>query len=280
MIATSNFRLSLATLAVLLFCILCTTTVSTVADAFATTPNIISATHAKSGEQKMTKYDELRRDWSEKSYSYYSKVMREERRRKMGQIDSDFLVSEEYQQEFERLAKKHYFALQKIKAGRFRHAEIIYERIIREIMQEDKDGQSCDHAKLAVTTLLLALHCQRMGNTKKTRSIFLNFFHQVVMNDTQKKIDGDIRGENIANDANERHHEQCACSAKVLGAFALFEMKQGNSVRSLRIAQKAVDFDPSMRPMLEWKQFRDVRTRTRRNTHLRMEKIPSNLRGS
>uniref|UniRef100_A0A6V0AQJ4 Uncharacterized protein n=1 Tax=Pseudo-nitzschia australis TaxID=44445 RepID=A0A6V0AQJ4_9STRA len=275
MIGTLTFRLSLAALAVSLCCIFCTTTVITVADAFASDLNRISAKHTKGSEQRVAKYDELRRDWSEKSLSYYSKVMREERRRKMGQIDSDIVVSEEYQQEFERLAKKHYFALQKIKAGRYRHAEIIYERIIRDIMQEDKDGQSCDHAKLAVTTLLLALHCQRMGNMKKTRSVFLNFFRKkVVMNESRMRNDGNIRVGNIANDANERQHEQCACSAKVLGAFALFEMKRGNSVRSLRIAQKAIDFDPSMGPMLEWKQFRDVRMRTRRNTRLTNVKDP------
>lgn len=105
----------------------------------------------------------------------------------------------------------------------------------------EEDG--CDHAKLAVTTLLLALHCQRMGDLKKTRSVFLSFFREAVVN-SQK--DG---------------HSECACSAKVLGAFALFEIKQGNGKKALEIAQKAVEFDSALEPVLNWKQFREVQTR-------------------
>jgi hypothetical protein len=191
-----------------------------------------------------TTKDQLRQAWLDRSVSYYSKVMREERRRNMGQIDADEFTSEEYQEEFQRLAKKHYFALRKIKEGQYQQAEILYRRIINEIMTEEEDGE-CDHAKLAVTTLLLALHCQRMGDLKKTRSVFLSFFRVVVVN--SKENGG---------------HQQCACSAKVLGAFALFEMKQGNRMKSLEIAQKAVEFDPALEPVLNWKQFRDVQRRS------------------
>jgi tetratricopeptide (TPR) repeat protein len=185
--------------------------------------------------------DQLRQQWIEKSVDYYSKVMREERRKNMGQISDEMLESVQYQEGFLQLAKKHYFALRKIKDGQHRHAEVIYRRIIDEIMNEEEDGH-CDHAKLAVTTLLLALHCQRMGDVKKARSVFIHFFRVVVVN-------------------GEEDLSECACSAKVLGAYALFEMKQGNINKSLEIAQKAVEFDQSLGPILNWKQFQDARTR-------------------
>jgi len=191
--------------------------------------------------------DKLRQQWIEKSVDYYSKVMREERRKNMGQIPDDVFKSVQYQEDFRSLAKKHYFALRKIKDGKHLHAETIYRKIIDEIMNEEEDGQ-CDHAKLAVTTLLLALHCQRMGDLKKTRAVFINFFRAVVVN-------------------SEEDFTECACSAKVLGAYALFEMKQGHINKSLEIAQKAVEFDQSLEPVLNWKQFRDARER--RNSRLK-----------
>ena len=67
----------------------------------------------------------------------------------------------EYQEQFAILAKKHYFALRKIKSGNLHHAEYIYRKIIDELSHEE-DGH-CDHAKLAVTTLLLALLLQTNG---------------------------------------------------------------------------------------------------------------------
>jgi hypothetical protein len=191
--------------------------------------------------------DKLRQQWIEKSVDYYSKVMREERRKNMGQISNEMFESVQYQQDFGQLATKHYFALRKIKDGQHRHAELIYRRIIDEIMNEEEDGH-CDHAKLAVTTLLLALHCQRMGDLKKARSVFINFFRVVVVH-------------------GEEDLSECACSAKVLGAYALFEMKQGHINKSLEIAQKAVEFDQALEPVLNWKQFRDARAR--RNSRLK-----------
>jgi hypothetical protein len=74
----------------------------------------------------------------------------------------------------------HYFALRKIKDGKPQHAEQIYRRIIDELLHEEEDG--CDHAKLAVTTLLLALLLQRTGDSKNTRSVSLHFFRIVVVN--------------------------------------------------------------------------------------------------
>lgn len=195
----------------------------------------------------------MRREWIDKSLSYYSKVMREERRRNLGQI-KDY---EEYNQDFLQLAKKHYFALRKIKDGKPQHAEMIYRKIIDELLQEEEEEEEgeggCDHAKLAVTTLLLALHMQRTGDSKTTRTVFLNFFRIVV-----------------ATAEREPDHE-CACSAKVLQAFALFEMKQGNEFKSLEIVLKAVKLDPTLRPVLKWKQFRDVLDRRRQQREERLQ---------
>ena len=54
------------------------------------------------------------------------------------------------------------------------------------------------------------------------------------------------------------NQHKCTCSAKVLQAFALFEMKNGHSAKSLEIIQRAVKMDESLRPVLAWKQFRDA----------------------
>jgi hypothetical protein len=211
----------------------------------------------------MTKtHDKERQEWNERSIAYYSKFMREERRRTVGQIRNNNNESSSKEKDFELLAKRHYFALRKIKDGQNSHAETIYNRIIQEIMEEEKDGQ-CDHAKLAVTTLLLALHTQRMGDLKKTRSVFLTFFREIIKDEQRSKVD------NVSSHNNKdggKHHK-CACSAKVLGAFALFEMKQGNTLKSLEIAERAVEFDPALGPVLQWKQFRDVRIRKHQRTN-------------
>jgi hypothetical protein len=210
--------------------------------------------------------EQQRQEWTDKSIAYYSTIMRAERRRSMGQINEAEWDSAHYQETLLGLAQKHYFALRKIKSGHYRHAELIYRRIIQELLthnKEDNDdehhggsgGEDCDHASLAVTTLLLALHLQRMGDWKETRSVFLHFFRVVVL---QSKS-------NNSNNSNKNNtaKEECACSAKVLGAYALFEMKRGNRFKSLEIAKKAIEFDPTMEPVLQWKQFREVVQRQR-----------------
>jgi hypothetical protein len=75
-----------------------------------------------------------------------------------------------------------------------------------------------------------------MGDIKGTRSVFLRFFRIV----------------------GEDEVRECRCSAKVLQAFALFEMKQGHGLKSYFLALKAVALDESLAPVLRWKQFRDV----------------------
>lgn len=180
-----------------------------------------------------------KKEWISRSVDYYSKVMREERRRNEGQIPAN-MDQPEYQKQYLILAKKHYFALKKIKTGNLHHAEHIYRRIIDELLQEEEDGE-CDHAKLAVTTLLLALLMQRMNDRKGTRSVFLNFFRIAVLD----------------NDDTE-----CACSAKVLCAYALFEMRQGNARKAYELVKTAIKFDQTLTPVLQWKQFRDVATQS------------------
>jgi hypothetical protein len=217
--------------------------------------------------------EQRRQEWINSSVNYYTKVMREERRRRLGQLapldenssrhddgvtttttttttttsrpQRAYHQSDNNNNNFNILATKHYFALRKIKDGKAHHAELIYRRIIGEL-QQDVD---CDNAKLAVTTLLLALLLQRVGTSaKQTRSVFLNFFRVAMLKHDDKDV--------FAN--NHDGHEQCACSAKVMQAYALFEMKQGNSLKSLQLVHKAIQLDPSLKPVLNWKQFRDA----------------------
>ncbi|CAJ1967117.1 unnamed protein product [Cylindrotheca closterium] len=194
-----------------------------------------------SGPPKPEKVNQLRQELIDRSMiartyaframQYYTILSRERRRQSTGQ---EFSLDKT-------TAIKHYFALTKIRDGEHNQAEAIYRRIISEIMNEDEDGH-CDHSKLAVTTLLLALHCQRMGDIKKARSVFLNFFREAIV-------------------GNEGHIDECACSAKVLGAFSLFEFKQGNKKKAYEIAQKAVELDRELMPLLKWKQFEEVKKR-------------------
>jgi hypothetical protein len=227
--------------------------------------------------------EQRRQEWINSSVNYYTKVMREERRRRLGQlapcpVDDDdddthhavdvttattttktrrqaaAAACQVDKNNFNILATKHYFALRKIKDGKAHHAELIYRRIIGEL-QQDVD---CDNAKLAVTTLLLALLLQRVGSAKQTRSVFLNFFRVAMLSRRHDDSDHKKNVFDYTNGAGQEQHEQCACSAKVMQAYALFEMKQGNSLKSLQLVHKAIQLDPSLKPVLNWKQFRDA----------------------
>ena len=194
----------------------------------------------------------LRQQWIEKSLTYYSTVLRDRSLRKkfgletlidQNRVASSLEYIEPEQRQIVKRATKHYFAIQKIKNGELKHAEKIYRTAIDEIINEgekNNDG-GCDHASLAVSTLLLALLMQRQGDIKGTRSVFLNFFREVIV--------------------NKEFPEECACSAKVLQAYALFEMKRGNPTKSLQLVNVAVSMDKSLAPVLKWKQFRDAASR-------------------
>eukprot|EP00815_Leptocylindrus_aporus_P006868 CAMPEP_0116061418 /NCGR_PEP_ID=MMETSP0322-20121206/7075_1 /TAXON_ID=163516 /ORGANISM="Leptocylindrus danicus var. apora, Strain B651" /LENGTH=214 /DNA_ID=CAMNT_0003546377 /DNA_START=316 /DNA_END=960 /DNA_ORIENTATION=+ len=144
--------------------------------------------------------------------------------------------------EFLKVAGLHYFALTKIRNKDFKKAEALYRNFINGAMDQRESHGTCDHASLAVTTLLLALHTQRQYKdnkyeaTRKTRAVFLRFFRLVGEDDVKS----------------------CSCSAKVLQAYALFEMKQGLTKKSLDIVRKAVELDESLSPILKWKMFQDV----------------------
>lgn len=192
-------------------------------------------------EQRLKHLAELKKEeWVHNSVEYYSKVMRDERRK--GLRHEPEIMNPIQHEEFMHMAIKHYFALRKIKDGKPFHAERIYRNIIDELSNEEEG--TCDHTKLAVTTLLLALLLQRLGDFKGTRSVFLNFFRIAIMD-------------------HEDNNKECVCSAKVLQAYALFEMKRGNSLKSLEIVNKAVKLDDTLAPILKWKQFRDAMGRTK-----------------
>lgn len=199
-------------------------------------------------------YEQRKKEWTIQSLNYYTKVMRDNTGRESAAID--LLLDqnssrsgtksitrkedEEQLRNFVGLAKRHYFARQKIKNFQPRHAERIYRKIIDEIIENrDSEEEHCDHAALAVSTLLLALHLQRQGDVKGARSVFNNFFRTVFVNGNAPS--------------------ECKCSAKVLQAYALFEMKRGNQNKGLELIRKAISLDASLTPVLRWKQFQNVK---------------------
>jgi hypothetical protein len=199
--------------------------------------------------------------WIERSVQYYSTVMRKNTNSGNTQTrQHDYALSEDatlptddsyhHDKEFVVLATKHYYARFLIKMGKWDVAEKIYRRIIDELTA-DPSEDNCDHTKLAVSTLLLALHMQRTGDIKATRAVFLNFFRRVAL------TKDDHHNNDDEGSGSESVHK-CSCSAKVLQAFALFEMKNGLSAKSLEIIQLAVQMDEQLSPVLEWKQFRDA----------------------
>jgi len=183
--------------------------------------------HSESQNALLRSSEQQRAEWIEKSVNYYRKVAR---------LDQD--IPEYFEGDFVLLAKKHYFAIRKVKDGKLLQAEHLYRKIIDELLQEQEEEEECDHSKLAVTTLLYALLTKRMKDPKKTRAVFLNFFKLAVL--------------------EREEGAECHCSAKVMQAYALFEMQQGNRRKSYEIIQKALQFDSSLAPVLQWKQFRDV----------------------
>ena len=155
--------------------------------------------------------------------------MREERRREIREIIRLSLLDIEAKESSFVIAKKLYFARQKNKNGNPHHAEQLYNRIINELY-EDK---GCDHAQLAISTLLLSSVLQCQGKIKQAREAFLRFFRSI-----KEFTYADVP------------HE-CTCSAKVLQAFALFEMKQGYPKKSYDLIQLAVKMDKDLSPILE-----------------------------
>jgi hypothetical protein len=189
--------------------------------------------------------------WIEKSVKYYSTVMRNDRRRQKGQFKPSDLSLETHRNNL-LTAKKLYHARNKIQIGELTHAEFIYRKLINDMFQEEKDGEDCDHAQLAVSTLLLALLLQRQQDPEQVRDVFVNFFTYI----HRREDDGLL---------------ECTCCAKVMQAFALFEMKQGNKKKSYRLARMAVQMDEDLSGLLNWKQFRDVEEEVKSSWRLKIE---------
>ena len=220
----------------------------------------VTVVEAFSAGKSLSGLSQRKHEWIERSVQYYSTVMRRDyaggaavptqtrQHETSASIASEVPldVGDQLQldKDFIGLATKHYYARVLIKMGKWDCAEKIYRRIIEELTEEAalSEGGDCDHTKLAVSTLLLALHMQRTGDVRATRSVFLRFFRRVAVHDRE---------------GSDRDHK-CSCSAKVLQAFALFEMKNGLSKKGLEIIRRAVEMDEELRPVLEWKQFRDA----------------------
>lgn len=190
-------------------------------------------------ESRKRALQERKRDWVERSVQYYSTIMRNDSRQTKGQLSLNDESPDSHKKNFI-LAKKLYFARHKIKSGQLNHAETIYRKLIDELVMERETNEECDHAQLATSTLLLALLLQRKKHVKETRAVFIRFF-KIIFRDEKLGL-------------------ECACCAKVLQAFALFEMKQGHEKKSYRLAQMAVKMDSDLEPLLNWKQFRDAKT--------------------
>jgi hypothetical protein len=190
------------------------------------------------------------------------------------------------------ISQQFYFAWKQIKLGKLTHAEQIYRKLIYELkaqMMEEGDectimdydlssvsdessgGQglrTCDNSQLATTTLLLCLLLQRTNQVKATRAAFLEFFRIIRV---QVQIDNENTGAGAGTDTGtgainckdvnvqERYIVECTCSAKVLQAYALFEMKQGHVKKSYELVRLAVRMDKELEPVLSWKQFRDAK---------------------
>ena len=134
------------------------------------------------------------------------------------------------------MAARTYMAHRQVKIGKSSAAERIYRRLVKELASSTNDGKDCDcdFGRLAIPTLLLALLLQREKRPDQARAVFESFYDMVV-------TEGGIK---------------CSCSARVMQAFALFEMKQENPLRAVEIVFLAIRLDKKVRPVLKWKQFR------------------------
>lgn len=148
------------------------------------------------------------------------------------------------------MAMHTYFAHTKVKGGKSDAAEKIYRRLVESMMEATtNDDCDCDFGRIAVPTLLLALLLQREKRMNDARVVFEDFHKSV----TAAKV------------------VKCSCSARVLQAYALFEMKQENPIKSLEILFSAIRLDKAVRPVLRWKQFRNALV-------LRQEHLAANRR--
>ena len=162
--------------------------------------------------------------WIQNSLSYYDTITRG---------STEYVRSNPY---YLRIAMENYFAREKIKDGKAHHAETIYRRLVDELTPLAED--ECHLSSLAVPTLLLGLLLQREERYNDARSVFEAFSH--VLSSTVG------------------HSHDCCCSARVLQAHALFEMKHGEPRKAVKLAKSAIRMDKNLRPVLRWQQFQEA----------------------
>ena len=163
--------------------------------------------------------------WIQNSLSYYNTISRGST--EVVQSNPKFL----------RNAMENYFALEKVKNGQTHHAETIYRRLVDELTPHEQKEEGC-LSSLAIPSLLLGLLLQREERYDDARTVFEAFSRHLVES-------GEI-------DRN------CSCSARVLQAHALFEMKQSNPQKAVQLILQAARMDKKVRPVLRWHQFQEA----------------------
>jgi len=99
-----------------------------------------------------------------------------------------------------------------------------------------EEEEICDHICVAQTYLLLALHCQRMGDVEAARAAFRE------------------GAERFEADAKSRGCSDCrAHASKLYVSWGLLESKQSNLELAWLLLAKAVRLDRSNVPVLRWK---------------------------
>jgi hypothetical protein len=215
-------------------------------------------------------------EWINNSLQYYNRITR---------------GAEHVQQSptYLKSAMENYFAREKIKNNKPQHAESIYRRLIMDehthhhagavaaaVVGVKEEEHECDFSNLAVPTLLLGLLLQREGRFNDARIVFEGFSHVL-----EEASNANYANGNGSSSGGGTHHiHMCCCSARVLQAHALFEMKQDNPIKAVELMIYAIRMDKNLRPVLRWKLFRDalveyqspVQRQTRRRLLLERQK--------
>jgi hypothetical protein len=192
-------------------------------------------------------------EWISNSLQYYNRITR---------------GAEHVQQSptYLKSAMENYFAREKIKKNKPQHAESIYRRLITDehttlyhagaiaaaVVGVNEEEHECDFSNLAVPTLLLGLLLQREGRFNDARIVFEGFSHVL-----EEASNANANNANNGGSAGTHTH-MCCCSARVLQAHALFEMKQENPIKAVELIISAVKMDRNLRPVLRWKLFKDA----------------------
>eukprot|EP00540_Astrosyne_radiata_P007977 CAMPEP_0116843130 /NCGR_PEP_ID=MMETSP0418-20121206/11913_1 /TAXON_ID=1158023 /ORGANISM="Astrosyne radiata, Strain 13vi08-1A" /LENGTH=252 /DNA_ID=CAMNT_0004473841 /DNA_START=164 /DNA_END=922 /DNA_ORIENTATION=- len=160
-------------------------------------------------------------EWVEQSLEFYSRARGEGFFRRQQQHDPSFLFSS--MQNYLRESKK------TEKNGE----SSMYRRLLESMSEEGNDPD----AHLAIPTLLLGLLLQRQERFDDVRKVFDGFLHLLPDDDGV-----DTRG----------------CSARVLQAYALMEIKQGNPLKAFELVSMAIGMDKGLSPILNWVPFQDA----------------------